>query len=523
MNSFKLLDCTLRDGGYINNWEFGYDVICNIVKKLVESEVDYIELGFLRNCDYDKNATLFNNVNEARAILPENKIKSKYTLMALHNLYDVNKLEYNDGTIDSIRVTFHDYDIDEGLVFVQKVMDKGYNVFCNPINVMGYSDNAILKMIEKVNKISPFAFSIVDTFGSMMKNDLLRIYSLFEHNLDKSIQIGLHLHENLGLSYSLAQNFIDICSHERNVVIDGSLFGMGRVPGNLSIELMMDYMNRYLGGHYNPNAAYDAIDDYIERLKEIEQWGYSTAYALSAKYNLHRNYSEYLLGKGKLRAKDVNQILAGVVETKKSTYDEAYIEELYVKYQNNVIDDSQSKKELSKLIENRNILILAPGYSLKTHKREIEGYILKNDSLVISANHNDQIFGSILNFYSSIRRFDQYVTKDINKQILISSNVRLANDSRYMLFNYYDLACDENGIFDDCVIMLLRLLVSIGITDVTLAGFDGFTSSSPNYAYDDHLSEKKVALEQNKVMSEYIVKLRRKINLNFITPSYYNK
>ena len=77
------------------------------------------------------------------------------------------------------------------------------------------------------------------------------------------------------------------------------------MPGNLNIELMMDYMNRFQGGYYNLSPVYDAINDYIEDLKSIEAWGYSTAYALSAKYNLHRNYSEYLLSKGKLRAKDI--------------------------------------------------------------------------------------------------------------------------------------------------------------------------------------------------------------------------
>lgn len=66
----------------------------------------------------------------------------------------------------------------------------------------------ILCLLKKINQIQPYAFSIVDTFGSMMKSDLQRIYSLVEHNLDKSIVIGLHLHENLALSYSLAQEFI---------------------------------------------------------------------------------------------------------------------------------------------------------------------------------------------------------------------------------------------------------------------------------------------------------------------------
>ena len=228
-SSIKLLDCTLRDGGYINNWDFGFQVICNVIKKMVEAEVDYVEVGFLRNCEYSKDKTLFNNINQLKSVLPPKTGKTKFVAMALHNLYDINKLEENDGTIDAIRVTFHDYDIDEGLEFISKAMAKGYKVFCNPINIMGYSDSELLILLEKINKVRPYAFSIVDTFGSMMENDLLRIYSLVEHNLDKAIKIGLHLHENLGLSYSLAQRFIGMKASERECVIDASLCGMGRV------------------------------------------------------------------------------------------------------------------------------------------------------------------------------------------------------------------------------------------------------------------------------------------------------
>ena len=116
MGNIKLLDCTLRDGGYINDWNFGYYTIKDIIRKLIESGVDYVEIGFLRNCQYNKNIAVFNNCQEIKNILPENKGKTKFTAMALHNKYDIDKLELFDGkTVDALRITFHDYDVDEGL------------------------------------------------------------------------------------------------------------------------------------------------------------------------------------------------------------------------------------------------------------------------------------------------------------------------------------------------------------------------------------------------------------------------
>ena len=160
--------------------------------------------------------------------------------------------------------------------------------------------------------------------------------------MDESIVIGLHLHENLSLSYSLAQEFIAMKASERKCIIDASMFGMGRTPGNLCLELIMDYMNKTQGSIYDVNPVWDGIDDYIIKLKQIEPWGYSAAYALSAKFNLHRNYAEFLLGKGRLRAKQINQILAGIEKGKRTAYDEAYIEGLYQKFQNHEVDDSEN-------------------------------------------------------------------------------------------------------------------------------------------------------------------------------------
>lgn len=523
MGKINLLDCTLRDGGYINNWEFGYQTIRNIIGKLVEAEVDYVEVGFLRNCKYSKNATLYNNIAELKPILPNNVGRTKFVVMALHNLYDIDKLEQNDGIIEAIRVTFHNYDIDEGLLFVSKAIAKGYKVFCNPINIMGYSDAELLVLIDKINKVCPYAFSIVDTFGSMMDNDLLRIYSLVEHNLNPSINIGLHLHENLGLSYSLAQNFIKMKAAERECVIDGSLSGMGRVPGNLNIELMMDYTNRYYASNYNLNPAYDAINDYIEDLKSIEAWGYSTAYALSAKYNLHRNYSEYLLGKGKLRAKDINFILASIVENKKAAYDKEYIEQLYQKYQNVSVDDSESKEAIKVKLQGKKILVLGPGASLISQKSVIRQYIEENHPFIISTNFAGNDFCSDMVFFTSRRRYDQFKDELMSNLFIISSNLSKEAINPFAVVDYYNLACDESGLYDNSMIMLLRLLSFTGIRNVTVAGFDGFDKSKPNYAYEKHYKDSKHTEDENSIIANYIEKFSSKMIINFLTKTKYVK
>lgn len=522
MSLIKLLDCTLRDGGYINDWDFGYHTIKSIIKKLVDSQVDYVEVGFLRDCEYDRNKSLYNNCAQIQPVLPQKKGNTIFTAMALHNKYSVEKLEPYDGkTIDAVRVTFHDYDIDEGLAFVKKVKEKGYKVFCNPINIMGYSDEMILNLLEKVNQIQPYAFSVVDTFGSMMKSDLLRIYSLVEHNLDKSIVIGLHLHENLALSYSLAQEFISMKASERKSVIDASMLGMGRTPGNLCMELIMDYMNKTQGAVYDVNPVLDGIDDHIIQLKLIEPWGYSTPYALSAKFNLHRNYAEYLIGKGRLRAKQINQILAGIEEHKKTAYDEKYIEELYCKFQNHEVDDSKLVAALQEELRGKQVLILAPGASILKQMDKIESFIREEKPVVIAANFIPVDYQADYIFCSNAMRYDALKEKKQDSTVLVTSNLMDVCEERDML-NYADLSFDEKGICDNCVIMLMKLLIKLKVERICVAGFDGYQKDGDNYVTSYMASQHTKGMEENIRNRAYVEKIRKQIEVVFLTESLYN-
>lgn len=533
MANIRLLDCTLRDGGYINDWNFGEHTIRDILTKLIESGVDYVEVGFLRDCEYTPDKSLYNNCAEIAKILPENRGRTRFTAMALHNKYSIDKLEPYDGkTIDAIRVTFHDYDIDEGLAYIRKVKEKGYKVFVNPINIMGYSDEMILKLLQKVNELQPYAFSIVDTFGSMMKEDLLRIYSLIEHNLSKNIVIGLHLHENLALSYSLAQDFISMKASDRECVIDASMLGMGRSPGNLCMELIMDYMNKRQSGYYDVNPILDGIDDHIAQLKQIEPWGYNTAYAISAKYNLHRNYAEFLLDKGRLRAKQINQILGSIEDGKKTAFDEAYIEKLYQDFQNNAIDDTETIQRLSKELAHRKCLILAPGSSILEEKERVQTYIVQENPIVFAANFVPESYAADYVFCCNAMRLETILGKKNLPRLVVTSNLldmceeETAQENLAMEevlgVNYMDLSFQENKPSDNSVIMLLRLLKKLEAEQVALAGFDGYqTNHKANYVADYMASQHTKGEEENKKIKGYMEQLEKQMQIRYLTKSLY--
>ena len=364
MADIKLLDCTLRDGGYVNNWQWGFGSARRIIQTLTRAGVDVVEVGFLRNVDgYDPDVTVCNTIEELNRLLPDEGQRghTMYSGMAMRSNYDIAKLSPYDGRgIEIIRITAHDYDIKDGMDFARRIKELGYKVSINPINIMGYSDKDLLWIFEQVNEIHPWQFSIVDTFGSMRRRDLERIVSMADHNLAPDIRLALHLHENMALSFCLAQEFLD--KHlRRDLAVDGSLMGMGRIPGNLPIELIADYMNEYFGGHYNIDDLMDAIQDHIAPIKGNCAWGYTPAYFLSARFNLHRNYAEHYLGKGDLTNRDINHILAAIAPNKKTVFDAAYADTLYTEYKNRRIDDAGALAALQRAFAGKTVLILGTG------------------------------------------------------------------------------------------------------------------------------------------------------------------
>lgn len=518
MNTYDLmlLDCTLRDGGYVNGWEFGFEGARKIIKFLTRAKIDVVEVGFLRNVEeYNPDVTVCNYIDELNKLLPKDTGNTMYSAMAMRSNYDIEKLApYSGSGIEMIRVTAHDYDIEEGMDFAKKVKEKGYKLSINPINIMGYSDARILWIIDQVNQIQPYQFSIVDTFGSMKRRDLDRIVSLVDNNLDKNIRVALHLHENMALSCCLAQAFID--KHlNRPVAVDGSLMGMGRIPGNLPIELIADYCNDYINQNYDIDYLMDAIQDYIAPLKGKSEWGYMPAYFLSARYNLHRNYSEYYLEKGDLTNKDINHILSQFDESKKTVFDATYADEEYEKYKNNQIDDSKDWISLKKQISGKNIIVLAPGATIHSHKDEIERFMKKEDAVVISINFIPKEFNVDYAFFSNNKRLS--TTDSFSGKMIVTSN--LIDGKADYIINYNLVA----GAFKqgcNSFIMCLKLLKNLKVENIYVAGADGYIEHGNNY-YDSSIkSATSHGNSFNVAVKEAIHNLG--VNVRFITPSKYS-
>ena len=287
MNKIQILDCTLRDGGYINNWSFKDEHISKILKALKNSKIDIIECGYLDDKKGVKNnSTLFDSIATADKFLtPLVSSSAQKVIMINFGDFDVKNLPLKEQTsIDGIRLAFHKKDIDKAFETAYKIKELGYNLYFQPMVTKNYKDIEFLSIIEKTNELNPYAFYIVDSFGSMTLDEFHKYLILAQNNLNNSISLGYHSHNNMQLAFS---NAISMCSQNfiREIIIDSSIYGIGRGAGNLNTELIADYLNNVHEKNYNILPLLDIIDELLSSLMSKNSWGFSPAQFLSASYN----------------------------------------------------------------------------------------------------------------------------------------------------------------------------------------------------------------------------------------------
>ena len=197
--NIRLLDCTLRDGGYVNDWNFGNGTMVAIFDRLNQAGVDIIEIGFLD----DRNEP---NIN--RSIQPDtesmkqaySKVMKKRSMVVAMIDYGTCKIENvaprDDTLIDGIRVIFKKEKMYQAADFGKQLIDKGYKLFLQLVSVTDYSEDDIKAFSDYIKDIGPDAVSIVDTYGLMHKEQVYNYFRLLDKYLPQGISIGYHSHNN---------------------------------------------------------------------------------------------------------------------------------------------------------------------------------------------------------------------------------------------------------------------------------------------------------------------------------------
>jgi len=281
----KVLDCTIRDGGLINNHHFDLRFVREVYKAVSAAGVDYIELGYknsdkIFSCD-EYGAWKFCKEDDIKRVIEGIESNTKISVMGDVGRVDMDSvIPASESPIDMIRIAAYVKDIDKAIYHVNHFADLGYET---TINIMAISKDQGPELDEALDQIENESKAnviyIVDSFGALYQESVENLVKRFKSIL-KTKEIGFHGHNNQQLAFS---NTIEAIIHDVNY-LDATVYGIGRAAGNCTLELLIGFLK-------NPKFDIRPILDLISKefipLRDKIEWGYLIPYAISGMFNEH--------------------------------------------------------------------------------------------------------------------------------------------------------------------------------------------------------------------------------------------
>jgi len=530
-NNIALLDCTLRDGGYINNWMFGNSVIRSVITRLDNAGIDIIECGFLDSREsYNKDRSIYPDIPSVAKTLAESSPK-KALLVAMidYGTFDCELLIPKSETIlDGIRLIFKKEDADEALEYARDIKRMGYILFINPVALTSYHDAEIIELINKVNEVEPYGMSIVDTYGLMFNDTLEKYIKILDKNLSPLIQIGYHAHNNLDMSNAHCISFLNKIVM-RDIIVDSSVLGMGKNAGNACTELIASYLDKTGKKTIDMNQIFECAYTDISKFKVQSNWGYSLNFLLTAINDCSPNWIEFLLCKNTLSVEGIRTILDTLPYEKRevSYFNKELAERKYLEYMDKHVNDKTDMLSLKKRLTNRDVLIICPGKSIIDNRNVILKFIDEKKPVIFTVNFITELYHEDFVFISNSNRYSQAIgaLAEINSlpDVLVTSNIVRSNSLNPIgTFNYRKLYEDIQG--DNGAVLLMCLLINCGTHLIHIAGFDGFGESGYDHDYyDDNMRFVKDNSENANISKQLqnLLSKNKKLSINWLTDSMF--
>lgn len=281
----KVLDCTIRDGGLINNHDFDEKLVRQVYKDVSASGVDYIELGYKNSQELfspkEYGLWKFCDDEVIKRVIDGIEPKAGVSVMVDIGRVNIDDVKpANESPVDMIRVATYVKDIDKAIFMANHFAAKGYETTINIMAIsrdQGQELNEALHQIEEEAKAK--AIYIVDSFGALYQESVEILVKLFKRIL-KTKEVGFHGHNHQQLAFS---NTIEAIIHDANY-LDGTVYGIGRAAGNCPLELLLGFLKN---PKFDLRPVLDLISNEFIPLRDKIEWGYIIPYAISGMMNEH--------------------------------------------------------------------------------------------------------------------------------------------------------------------------------------------------------------------------------------------
>jgi 4-hydroxy 2-oxovalerate aldolase len=280
----KVLDCTIRDGGLINNWQFSDDFVEKVFNVLVKAGVDYMEIGYKSSEKYfsrkENGKWKFCADDDIKEI-----IESVDTDMKISAMADMGRIDKEDippkseSVLSMLRVACYAKQIDKAIDLAHYILDKGYETTINLMAVSILLERDLDEVLEDLSKSDVPIVYLVDSFGALYSEQIQSLAKKYISALPDK-QIGIHAHNNQQLAFSNTVEAI-ICGINR---LDATLYGMGRGAGNCPLELLISFLKN---PKFDIRPVVEVIQELFIPLKAEVEWGYHIPYMITGTLNEH--------------------------------------------------------------------------------------------------------------------------------------------------------------------------------------------------------------------------------------------
>ena len=282
----KVLDCTIRDGGLINDHRFDDTLVKAVYLTCIDAGVDYMEIGYRASralfATGKSGDWRFCEEDAVRRIVGDNPSPLKLSVMA-----DAGKCDWRndipqkkDSVIDMVRVACYVHQIPEAADMVKDAKDKGYEVSCNLMAVSTIPEPDLDQALEVMGNSDADVLCVVDSNGSLYAEQIELLVKKYLGAAKCKKQIGIHAHNNLQLGFA---NTIEAIIHGANR-LDATMAGFGRGAGNCPMELLLGFLRN---PKFRLRPVLQLLQDHFLKLRDQMDWGPSVPYNISGQLNQH--------------------------------------------------------------------------------------------------------------------------------------------------------------------------------------------------------------------------------------------
>jgi 4-hydroxy 2-oxovalerate aldolase len=393
-----LLDCTLRDGGYYNRWDFSTDLVNRYLVVMADSGIEWVELGFrfLQSRDYMGPCAFTTDAwiesLDIPAALRIGVMVNASELIACDRGFKwaVNQLflPREHCRIEQVRIASNFTELDQALEVASVLSGLGYRTAVNLMQVASLKDSDLSQSASKVQASPPDIFYLADSTGGLTPDSTRRKIEAVRQSWDGPM--GIHAHDNMEMALAntlaAADSGVDW--------LDCTVMGMGRGPGNCKTESLLTHSLDGKSDLQGIEPILELIDTEWKPLKEQYQWGTNPYYLVAGRHDIHPTYVQEMLDDSRYSKRDILAVLTNLVEADGRQFRRERLDIASQFYQ------GKGKGEWSprKSFEGREVLVLATGPGTARHHIAIEQFIEREKPLVIALNAETPIRDELIDY-----------------------------------------------------------------------------------------------------------------------------